>query len=318
MGKVFISDLLSNQAPREVRSYFALIETETRKGPNQTYVAVTLSDATGYITAYAFDDVAQKIQDIPQGKVLEIHGVLKTDRRPPLLHIKTFSIVEFYNIADLVPVTPADRQALEQQFFEFVHSVKHPPLRALLRYLFEEEKTVWEKFRNAPAAQKFHHAYLGGLLEHVVSLLSLAHAFAQTHPEVHRDLLLTGVILHDIGKIDELTYFPIISYTDSGRLLGHIILGYERVDRAIRTLRERGIDFPENLRLTLLHMILSHHGEKSWGSPVEPHTYEAQVLHFLDNLDAKSWMFRQAQQIQNDKAWVWQEGLRKQVFRDYP
>lgn len=315
MPKVFVEDLVSGRTAREVETYFALLQVEPRQGPQQTYWLLTLSDASGQIQAYVFEELAHRVKELVPGRVYAIRGKYDPDQRR--IKIRDFSLLEFYTLADLVPVTPADVQELEQTFFRFLHSVEDPPLRHLLRYLFEERQDIWEKFRKAPAAKKFHHAYLGGLLEHVVSLLALADAYARTHPDVRRDLLLSGVILHDLGKIDELTYFPVIDYTDQGRLLGHIILGYERVNQAIAELRDRGVEFPENLRLALLHMILAHHGEKAWGSPVEPHTYEAQVLHFLDNLDAKAWMFRQARESEEEGAWVWQEGLRKQVFRDY-
>lgn len=315
MAKVFIAELLESRTPREVDSYFALVEVEPRQGPQQAYWLLTLSDASGKIQAYVFEDLRPRVRELVPGKVYTFRGLFQPDRR--VIKVRDFAPLEFYSLADLVPVTPADRQELEQAFFRFLKSIQDPPIRALLRYLFEERQDVWDRFRKAPAAKKYHHAYVGGLLEHVVSLLALADAFAQTHPDVRRDLLLAGVILHDLGKIDELSFFPTIEYTDSGRLLGHIILGYERVNQAIEEIRNRGVDFPENLRLALLHMILAHHGERAWGSPVEPHTYEAQVLHFLDNLDAKAWMFRQARESEGEGAWVWQEGLRKQVFRDY-
>ena len=315
MGKLFVSELLESRSPRDVDSYFALVKLEARQGPQQAYWFLTLSDATGQIHAYVFEELAKRVPELVPGNVYTIRGVFHPDRK--VIKVRDFRLLQSYRLPDLVPFTPADLPELEQAFFRYVNTIQEPPLRELLRLLFEEQDEVWERFRKVPAAMKYHHAYVGGLLEHVVSLLALADAFARTHPDVHRDLLLTGVILHDLGKIDELTFFPTIEYTDSGRLLGHIILGYERVNQAIQALRERGVAFPENLRLALLHMILAHHGEKAWGSPVEPHTYEAQVLHFLDNLDAKAWMFRQARESEEEGAWVWQEGLRKRVFRDY-
>jgi 3'-5' exoribonuclease len=148
--------------------------------------------------------------------------------------------------------------------------------------------------RRAPAGVKNHHAYSGGLLEHVASLMNAILAIAPLYPEVDRDLLLLGGFLHDIGKLEELSYSPDLGYTDAGQLLGHLVIGIQILSRkVVEVERQTGKPFPEPLVLRLNHMIVSHHGEPEFGSPKVPMTFEALLLHFLDNLDAKVASFRQ-------------------------
>ena len=170
---------------------------------------------------------------------------------------------------------------------EVLLAMGNPHLRALVEcFLIDDE--FLRKFTLAPAGIKNHHAYQGGLVEHVVTLLNLADRIAPFYPEVDRDLLLTGIFLHDIGKIDELSYDRSFAYTDEGQLVGHLVMGVEmlaeKVDRCTELMGE---PFPPELLLRLKHMIVSHHGTYEFGSPKLPMTLEAMALHLLDNLDAK-------------------------------
>jgi 3'-5' exoribonuclease len=163
-----------------------------------------------------------------------------------------------------------------------VESLRNPDLKRLLAALLADP-AIAEAYREAPAARQLHHAWLGGLLEHVVSLLALAERVATHYPMLDRDLLVTGVVLHDIGKIRELTWQLGFAYTVEGVLLGHIQMGVDLVEKTIATLP----GFPDRLRTLVLHMILAHHGKLEFGSPKLPMTPEALVLNFLDDLDAK-------------------------------
>jgi len=315
MGKVFLEDLLRSGGG-EVESYFAILEIQSATSSRgEAYRVVLLSDVTGRAKAYAFDDMVPRVDAFQRGDVVQVRLEIQNQGRNPLLRIRSIEAYPFFQYRDLVPFTPHNLSELESAFFAYMREVKTPPLRKLLLSLFEEDRDVWDAFRMAPAAMKMHHAYVGGLLEHTVSLVRLARAYASEDPRIRGDLLVTGAFLHDIGKMDELIFFPELGYTDEGRLLGHIYLGARRVDRHIQQLRERGVDFPETLRLELLHMILAHHGLQEWGSPVEPRTFEAHVLHYLDNLDAKAWMYRNALDHESEDRWIYQEGLRRPVFR---
>ncbi len=166
---------------------------------------------------------------------------------------------------------------------ELVKSVKEPSCKRILRQVFGD-KAFFSQFVSCPGSQSYHHAYLGGLLEHTVSVARLCRSVAETYPGVDADLLVTAALLHDIGKVDELTAEVSIEYTDAGRLLGHVVLGTTR----IRTAVQRCPSVDADLAVRLQHAVLSHHGELEWGSPKKPSTLEALLLHHADNLDAKA------------------------------
>jgi len=182
----------------------------------------------------------------------------------------------------LLPCTTCDVDELWQKLLGFVESFTDSHLKQLLNTLLADSGLA-QAYREAPAAKQLHHAWLGGLLEHVVSLLTLADRVAPHYPVLHRDLLLTGVVLHDIGKVRELAWDIGFEYTVEGTLLGHIEMGLELVGKTIDGLP----DFPPRLRTLVLHMILSHHGKLEFGSPKLPMIPEALVLNFVDDLDAK-------------------------------
>jgi 3'-5' exoribonuclease len=183
---------------------------------------------------------------------------------------------------DLLPSTEYDVNDLWRQLQACVESFTDPDLKRLLTVLLGDPALA-QAYREAPAARQLHHAWLGGLLEHVVSLITLADRVAPHYPILHRDLLLTGVILHDIGKVQELAWDVGFEYTVEGTLLGHIQMGTALVEKTIDSLP----DFPPRLKTLVLHMILSHHGKLEFGSPKLPMIPEALVLNFLDDLDAK-------------------------------
>jgi len=184
--------------------------------------------------------------------------------------------------ADLLPSTTYDVAALWAQVLGFVDSFTEPDLKRLLTTILSDPALA-AAYREAPAAKQLHHAWLGGLLEHVVSLLTLAERVVPHYPILHRDLVLTGVLLHDIGKIRELSWETGFEYTVEGQLLGHIQIGSALAERTMDSLP----DFPPRLKTLVLHMILSHHGKLEFGSPKLPMIPEALVLNFLDDLDAK-------------------------------
>jgi 3'-5' exoribonuclease len=169
-----------------------------------------------------------------------------------------------------------------QSLTEISQQVRNQYLCQLLRLFWKDESFI-ERFKIAPASKSLHHTYLGGLLEHTLSVTQLVLKNASQYEGLNLDLLLTASILHDLGKVDELSYRRSFDYSDEGRLLGHIILGIEKVDAKIRQLP----DFPKDLSTLLKHLLLSHHGQYIWGSPKKPMTLEAVMLHYLDDMDAK-------------------------------
>jgi 3'-5' exoribonuclease len=183
---------------------------------------------------------------------------------------------------DFLPTTERDTDQMLDRLIQISKTVENQHLSRLLAAFFEDKAFV-ELFKTAPAAKKMHHAYLGGLLEHTLSIARLTQAIAGHYKGIDKDLLLTGGILHDIGKVYEFSCETHIDYSDAGRLLNHIVIGVEMLKTKIDTMN----DFPENLALVLKHMIVSHHGTRDFGSPEPPKTLEAIMLYYLDELDAK-------------------------------
>jgi 3'-5' exoribonuclease len=184
--------------------------------------------------------------------------------------------------SDFFPMTENNIDEMFQSLLEIGRQIKNPHLSQLLQCFWEDESFI-KLFKMAPASKWLHHNYLGGLLEHTLSLAQLILKIASHYQGVNMDLLLTASIFHDLGKVDELSYHRSFDYSDEGRLLGHIVLGIERIEDKIRQLP----DFPKDLSTLLKHFLLSHHGQYIWGSPKKPMTLEAVMLHFLDDMDAK-------------------------------
>jgi 3'-5' exoribonuclease len=185
-------------------------------------------------------------------------------------------------------------------FLEFqIESVHDQDYSSLLQITFGDPEFM-ERFSTAPAAKQFHHAYLGGLLEHTVTVADLCEHIAQQYGRINRDLLITAALLHDIGKVEELSYDRTIDYSDAGRFLGHVILGVTFVTEQVRRLG----GFPEHKLQLLLHCIVSHHGELEWGSPKRPKTLEALIIHHVDNLDAKVKGFLEIVEGSRDANWT--------------
>jgi 3'-5' exoribonuclease len=194
---------------------------------------------------------------------------------------------EEVELSDYLPQTAFDVEELWSELERTVESITDIHLKSLLRAFLGDEE-IAEAFRQAPAAKSLHHAWLGGLLEHVVSLAGLCELAAKHYPEINRDLLLTGAILHDIGKLSELSWGTSFDYTIPGQLLGHITLGVSMIERKLVALP----DFPAALRVLVEHLVLSHHGKLEFGSPKLPMIAEAVMLHHLDDLDAKMQVMR--------------------------
>ncbi|TDB38483.1 MAG: HD domain-containing protein [Actinobacteria bacterium] len=267
-----------------VDSIFALRTKELRATrAREAYLSMEIADRTGRIAAVMFrpDRAAEAV---PTGSIVRIRGVVTTYRGILRVSVDALAPVSEYAASDLLPSGPRDIQELVAELRTLVRSVKNPGLSNLLRAVFGD-KRFFRVFKECPAAQTYHHAYVGGLLEHTVSVATMCVCLAGLYPEVDRDLLVAGALLHDIGKVDELAFGTSIEYTDAGRLLGHVTLGERRVRAAIATI---GDVVSAELELQLSHVMISHHGELEWGAPKRPSTLEALILHHADNMDAKT------------------------------
>jgi 3'-5' exoribonuclease len=225
---------------------------------------------------------------------------------------------EKVELADFLPHTEHDVSKLLERLRSFLLRLGNPHLRGLVECFLMDEDFVRD-FCRVPAGVRNHHAYLGGLLEHVVTLLDLADRVVPLYPDLDRDLLLTGIFLHDVGKVRELSYGRVFSYTDAGQLIGHLVIGVEMLNEKAAKVHELTDEpFPAELLLRLKHMILSHHGTYEFGSPKLPMTPEAIALHYLDNLDAKVHSFTRDIREDRNQASAWtpfNQSLQRRLFK---
>jgi 3'-5' exoribonuclease len=218
--------------------------------------------------------------------VVDLKGVvvLYQQERRIRLHSVSPAPEQTTKLEDFLPTSGRDPEEMAEELHRTIRRVGNPFLRRLLEAVFRDPE-IWEAFRNAPAAKMMHHAYRGGLLEHSLSLARLVQLAHKNYPFLDRDLLLTGALVHDLGKAWELRADLGFDYSDDGRLIGHILLGIETLQRKIDGIPE----FPPSLASSVKHLVISHHGEMEFGSPKQPMTMEALCLHGLDDLDAKLW-----------------------------
>jgi 3'-5' exoribonuclease len=255
----------------------------SRKDGGQ-YMAVTLADRTGQIESRMWENFAEAAPGFETGDVVKVRAEVCrfNDRLQLNLEKLRRANADEFELADYVPQTSKDVDELWSSLVRSVDSFTDSWLQALVRS-FLNDPLMATAFREAPAAKSLHHAWIGGLLEHVVSLVGICDLAARHYPEINRDLLLTGAILHDIGKLEELSWGTTFDYTLEGQLVGHITLGIVMIEKKLATLP----GFPPQLRMLVEHMVLSHHGKLEFGSPKQPMIPEALLFHYLDDLDAK-------------------------------
>jgi 3'-5' exoribonuclease len=268
-----------------VTSSFVVAAKQVKpKKSGEPYLALTLADRSGQIEAKMWDNVAEALDAFEQDDCIKVKGLINRYKNHWQLTIhKLRKLAEAeVDFADYLPKTSQDVEKLWQLIAEFVSDFKNEYLRALVQ-AFMADPEIAAGYKNAPAAKTLHHAYIGGLLEHVVSLFRSCDLLSRNYPQIDRDLLLTGVFLHDIGKIYELSYNRAFSYTTRGQLLGHMIIELEMLREKVAQVP----GFPAELKILLEHLIISHHGEYEFGSPKLPMFPEALMLHYLDDLDSK-------------------------------
>ena len=284
MKDFFISDCVQ-QENKVVTSSFVVVSKQVKpKKSGEPYLALTLGDRTGQIEAKMWDNVEEVLNAFEQDDFLKIKGLInKYKNRFQLTIHKLRRLGESeIDYSDYLPKTTKNIDELWQTLSDYVAGFQNPHLKKLIQ-AFMADPQIAEAYRNAPAAKTLHHAYIGGLLDHVVSLLRSCDLVCRNYPQVDRDLVLAGAFLHDIGKIHELTYNRSFSYTTRGQLLGHMIIELEMLQEKLALIP----DFPEELKTLLEHLIISHHGQYEFGSPKLPMFPEALLLHYMDDLDSK-------------------------------
>ena len=282
MKKQFIADIKAGDGVDDIFVLSEKILSQKRDGDN--FLNVTISDKTGTLKGVVWDNVNQIATGITSGDFAYVNGSVSEYKGALQVVIKKMEPFppDRVDPSDFLPQTSRNIEDMFERLVKRANSITTDYLKALINAFFNDREFV-NKFKTAPAAKKMHHAYIGGLLEHTVSMASLADKIAGHYGGVNRDLLLTGAILHDIGKIDEFDYQSKIDYSDKGRLLNHIVIGIKMVDDKLSGIH----NFPEDQMLLLKHMIVSHHGTREFGSPEPPKTIEAVLLNYIDEIDSK-------------------------------
>lgn len=321
MPRRFLNELADGERVDEI--YLA---SEKQLRPNRAgnlYLQVRLADRTGSLNCMLWNAEQVHYESFNNGDYVRVRGNAQLYNERMQLIVRSLEVVESgsVDVADFEAVTEADVRALSERLVMHLRAIGNLHLRCLAECVMVDEGLM-ARFKRAPAGIKNHHAWHGGLLEHVVQLIDLAAVVAPLYAELDSDLLVTGVLFHDLGKTEELSYEPDFSYTDAGQLLGHLVQGVAILERKIMDCeKQSGERFPEELALRLKHMIVSHHGELEMGSPRVPMTPEALVLHFLDNMDAKLASVRQilAEDANHGSAWtVYNAQLGRKIFKGLP
>ncbi len=285
-----MKDFYVKDAPRHenavVTSYFCLSQVQVRerqKGGGQ-YLALTLSDKTGSLEARMWEEFAEAFSSCGEGCYVKVQGqISKYQDKWQITLTRMRSAAESeVDTSDFQPISEFPMEAMDAELRGFVNAFTDLDLKRLV-LAFLDDPEIGPAFRLAPAAKMLHHAWISGLLEHVLTLVRVCVATAAFYPEVNRDLLVTGAILHDIGKVRELSWKRNFAYTLEGQMIGHISIAQGMLREKVRELAP----FPERLRVLVEHMILSHHGRLEFGSPKLPMTPEAMLLSALDDLEAK-------------------------------
>jgi 3'-5' exoribonuclease len=303
MKEFYICDCARHEN-KIITSNFVVVSKQIKpKKTGEPYLALILGDRSGQLDAKMWDNVEDVLNAFEQDDFLKVKGLVNKYKNRFQLTIHKVrklgeSEIEF---SDYLPKTTKNIDELWQALTDFVASFQNSYLRSLVQ-AFMCDSEIAAAYRNAPAAKTLHHAYIGGLLDHVVSLFRSCDLVCRNYPQVNRDLLLTGAFLHDIGKIHELAYNRSFSYTTRGQLLGHMIIELEMLQAKLALVP----GFPAELKTLLEHLIISHHGEYEFGSPKLPMFPEALLLHYMDNLDSKMEAMRAQfeREADLDSAWT--------------
>jgi 3'-5' exoribonuclease len=299
MKRQFVKDLKAGVLVNDIFLCSRRDVKERRDGV--PFVTFEFRDKTGSVNGIMWDKVEDALNFITPGTFCRVQGRVGDYQGKLQLTVSIIVPANDSEVSrgDFIAVSRYSCEDMTAELRGYIEGVTAPHLRSLLNSFFGD-KQFMQEFQNAPAAQQVHHACIGGLLEHTVLMCRIARVIPQVYPEVNHDLLLTGIILHDVGKTREYVYEKAIDHSLDGRLIGHIVTGYQMVQDKIAAIP----DFPAEPARMLLHIILSHHGQMEFGSPKTPKFAEALIVHFLDNLDARVAMFRDAVEKNPNVKWT--------------
>lgn len=302
MEKLYVNDL-SQYINQEITSFFLVSQKELRDGKRDRYIRLRLTDKTGNLAANIWNNANTFKDKFEEGDVVKIQGIVISYKEQTQITVNKIRTAEDheYDIAEFIPVTSKDIDKLSEALFFYIDKITDTHLNQLLHIIFDD-KEFFRLFARCPAAKGWHHNYMGGLLEHTISVTKICDFAIRMYP-AQSDLLLTGAILHDIGKVFEYSQKAVIDFTDMGRLIGHIVMGDELICKTAAKVD----NFPDNLLMKLRHLILAHHGEFEKGAARVPQMLEAIILHHADNLDAQTVGVAQLQESAQKSGSAWSE-----------
>ena len=295
IGELREGDMLSE-------TYFCKLKQTLKTKAGKTYYSLILQDKTGTLDAKVWD-LSAGIDHFESMDYIHIDGQVTCFQNALQLNVKRIrrSQEGEYDPSDFMPVTDKNIEEMYRSILGYIERISNPYIKKLAESFFKDDKDFVARFKKHSAAKSVHHGFIGGLLEHTLGVVNLCNYIADYYEGINRDVLIVGGLFHDIGKLDELSPFPENDYTDEGQLLGHIIIGTQKVSAKIATIP----GFPKKLEGEILHCILSHHGELEYGSPKKPATMEALALSYADNTDAKLQTMKEALAAGEDKSeWV--------------
>jgi 3'-5' exoribonuclease len=318
MSRIFVNEL---QPGAQIDDQVFRVASKDLRTTTQgaLYIHAILADRTGQVPGRLWQATQGIFDGIQEGGFIRVKGRTENYKGNLQFIIDALRPVDpkGINIEDFLPRTSKDVEKMWARTLEILRTVKNEHLLALIAQFVKDEKIV-HGFKKAPAAIQFHHAYLGGLLEHTLNLLEVALVVLPKYPDLSADLVLTGLFFHDIGKITELTYETNFTYSDEGQLVGHIVAAAVWIDRrAEAAAHQTGKPFPPDLKAVIQHIVLAHHGQYEYGSPKLPAVPEALLIHHLDNIDAKmNTVFREIREHRDDQS-DWTEYVRSMNTRIY-
>lgn len=282
MKKFYVDQLKERE---RIESVFLVREKNTAMARNgKPYLTLKMMDRTGDIEGRVWDRVDELAALFEKDDFIRVEARVNVYLGKMQLVVQEISRVaeEELDLSDFLPVSGRSQDAMREELDGLLDSLDDPHIEALLRAFFDDPE-FYALYRRAPAAKGIHHVFLGGLLEHSLAVAALANDIARRYPNVNRDLLISGAMLHDVGKVHELSYRRSFDYTDEGKLLGHIVMGVQMIEDRVRRIN----GFPAETATLVKHLVLSHHGQYEFGSPKRPKFLEAVILNFIDDLDSK-------------------------------
>ncbi|MCZ7602041.1 MAG: HD domain-containing protein [Melioribacteraceae bacterium] len=296
-------ELIEIQTGENINHFFILSKVEERTTKTgKPFLNLELRDKSSLISAKVWDGFDDFQKSAEPGKVVKVTGQMEEFNNSPQIKVSSIRIAtknDDVNPSDFMPKSSHNFEEMVKELEKRISQIKNEHLKQLINKILSGEN--YEKYKHVPAGKAWHHAYVHGLLEHTLEIIKICDLMSDIHPEINRDLLVCGAILHDFGKTKELNYETNFDYTDSGKLLGHIVIAAIEIEKAASTIK----DFPLDLKEHLIHLVLSHQGKLEQASPVVPKTLEAITLYHADELSAKSNAYKYAIKLDENKGENW-------------